>query len=47
MIVNQKKVAHLLQISGETLTLPQVKEFNNLGVSFLSEGKMERKINKL
>ncbi len=39
-----KKVACPLQVGGEFL--PQVEEFKYLGVLFMSEGRMEREIDR-
>ena len=44
MVLNRKKVECLLQVSEEIL--PQMKDFNYLGVLFMSEVKMEREINR-
>ncbi|TWW56187.1 hypothetical protein D4764_08G0001740 [Takifugu flavidus] len=44
MVLNRKKVECLLRVKEEIL--PQVEEFNYLGVLFTSEGKMERKIDR-
>ncbi|KAK3522832.1 hypothetical protein QTP86_004669 [Hemibagrus guttatus] len=44
MVLNRKKVACTLQVGGELL--PQVEEFKYLGVLFMSEGKMDREIDR-
>ncbi|KAK3510136.1 hypothetical protein QTP70_026851 [Hemibagrus guttatus] len=44
MVLNQKKVACILQVGGEFL--PQVEEFKYLGVLFTSEGRMDREIDR-
>ncbi len=44
MVISQKKVACPLQIGGEFL--PQVVEFEYIGVLFASEGRMEREIDR-
>ncbi|KAK3534617.1 hypothetical protein QTP86_016770, partial [Hemibagrus guttatus] len=44
MVLNRKKVACTLQVGGEVL--PQVEEFKYLGVLFMSEGRMDREIDR-
>ncbi|KAK3523556.1 hypothetical protein QTP70_002465 [Hemibagrus guttatus] len=44
MVLDQKKVACTLQVGGELL--PQVEEFKYLGVLFMSEGRMDREIDR-
>ncbi|KAK3562609.1 hypothetical protein QTP86_002090 [Hemibagrus guttatus] len=44
MVLDQKKVACTLQVGGEFL--PQVEEFKYLGVLFMSEGRMDREIDR-
>ncbi|KAK3526897.1 hypothetical protein QTP86_003592 [Hemibagrus guttatus] len=44
MVLDRKKVACTLQVGGEFL--PQVEEFNYLGVLFTSEGRMDREIDR-
>ncbi|KAK3510314.1 hypothetical protein QTP70_001363 [Hemibagrus guttatus] len=44
MVLNRKKVACTLQVGGEVL--PQVEEFKYLGVLFMTEGKMDREIDR-
>ncbi|KAK3566125.1 hypothetical protein QTP86_026019 [Hemibagrus guttatus] len=44
MVLNRKKVACTLQVRGEFL--PQVEEFKYLGVLFMSEGRMDREIDR-
>ncbi|KAI3360890.1 hypothetical protein L3Q82_012903, partial [Scortum barcoo] len=44
MVLDRKRVACPLRVSGEVL--PQVEEFKYLGVLFMSEGKMEREIDR-
>ncbi|KAK3549885.1 hypothetical protein QTP86_015499 [Hemibagrus guttatus] len=44
MVLDQKKVACILQVGGEVL--PQVEEFKYLGVLFTSEGRMDREIDR-
>ncbi|GAA6106566.1 receptor-type tyrosine-protein phosphatase F-like, partial [Tachysurus ichikawai] len=44
MVLSRKRVACSLQVGGELL--PQVEEFKYLGVSFTSEGRMEREIDR-
>ncbi|KAI3357129.1 hypothetical protein L3Q82_015603 [Scortum barcoo] len=44
MILDRKRVACPLRVGGEVL--PQVEEFKYLGVLFMSEGKMEREIDR-
>ncbi|KAK3507428.1 hypothetical protein QTP70_020629 [Hemibagrus guttatus] len=44
MVLDWKKVACTLQVGGELL--PQVEEFKYLGVLFMSEGKMDREIDR-
>lgn len=39
MVLNQKRVEHLLRIGGESL--PQVEEFKYFGVLFTSDGRLE------
>ncbi|KAK3562555.1 hypothetical protein QTP86_002034 [Hemibagrus guttatus] len=44
MVLDQKKVACTQQVGGEVL--PQVEEFKYLRVLFMSEGRMDRKIDR-
>ncbi|KAK3549179.1 hypothetical protein QTP70_033971 [Hemibagrus guttatus] len=44
MVLDQKKVACTLQVGGEVI--PQVEEFKYLGVLFMSEGRMDREIDR-
>ncbi|KAK3530440.1 hypothetical protein QTP86_024352 [Hemibagrus guttatus] len=44
MVLDWKKVACTLQVEGEVL--PQVEEFKYLGVLFMSEGRMDREIDR-
>ncbi|KAK3516360.1 hypothetical protein QTP70_009415 [Hemibagrus guttatus] len=44
MVLDRKKVACTLQIGGEVL--PQVEEFKYLRVLFMSEGRMDREIDR-
>ncbi|KAK3574089.1 hypothetical protein QTP86_002857 [Hemibagrus guttatus] len=44
MVLDRKKVACTLQVGGEVL--PQVEEFKYLGVLFMSEGRMDREIDR-
>ncbi|KAK3535487.1 hypothetical protein QTP70_016908 [Hemibagrus guttatus] len=44
MVFDRKKVACTLQVGGEVL--PQVEEFKYLGVLFMSEGRMDREIDR-
>ncbi|KAK3521471.1 hypothetical protein QTP70_005768 [Hemibagrus guttatus] len=44
MVLDRKKVACTLQVGGEFL--PQVEEFKYLGVLFMSEGRMDREIDR-
>ncbi|KAK3527008.1 hypothetical protein QTP86_006386 [Hemibagrus guttatus] len=44
MVLDRKKVACSLQVGGEVL--PQVEEFNYLGVLFTSEGRMDHEIDR-
>ena len=44
MVLNRKKVDCLLQVLREILL--QVEEFKYIGVLFMSEGKMERQIDR-
>ncbi|KAK3519688.1 hypothetical protein QTP70_000998, partial [Hemibagrus guttatus] len=44
MVLNRKKVACTLQVGWEVL--PQVEEFKYLGVLFMSEGRMDREIDR-
>ncbi|KAK3517255.1 hypothetical protein QTP70_001470 [Hemibagrus guttatus] len=44
MVLDLKKVACALQVGGEVL--PQVEEFKYLGVLFMSEGRMDREIDR-
>ena len=44
MVLDRKKMACSLQVGGELL--PQVEEFKYLGVLFMSEGRMEHKIDR-
>ena len=44
MVLDRKKVLCPLQVGG--VVLPQVEEFKYLGVSFTSEGRMEREIDR-
>ncbi|KAI3370907.1 hypothetical protein L3Q82_007416 [Scortum barcoo] len=44
MVLDWKRVACPLRVAGEVL--PQVEEFKYLGVLFMSEGKMEREIDR-
>ncbi|KAK3544336.1 hypothetical protein QTP86_009109 [Hemibagrus guttatus] len=44
MVLDRKKVACTLQVGGEVL--PQVEEFKYLGVSFMSEGRMDHEIDR-
>ncbi|KAG1932899.1 hypothetical protein F2P79_020886 [Pimephales promelas] len=44
MVLSRKRVACPLQVGGEIL--PQVEEFNYLGVLFTSEGRMEQEIDR-
>ncbi|KAK3522957.1 hypothetical protein QTP86_010312 [Hemibagrus guttatus] len=44
MVLDWKKVACTLQVGGEVL--PQVEEFKYLGVLFMSEGRMDREIDR-
>ncbi|KAI3360610.1 hypothetical protein L3Q82_002476 [Scortum barcoo] len=44
MVLDWKRVACPLRVGGEVL--PQVDEFKYLGVLFMSEGKMEREIDR-
>ncbi|KAI3360392.1 hypothetical protein L3Q82_002306 [Scortum barcoo] len=44
MVLDRKRVACPLRVGGEVL--PQVEEFKYLGVLFMSEGKMEREIDR-
>ncbi|KAK3539665.1 hypothetical protein QTP70_011111 [Hemibagrus guttatus] len=44
MVLDRKKVACTLQVGGEVL--PKVEEFKYLGVLFMSEGRMDREIDR-
>ncbi|KAK3524866.1 hypothetical protein QTP86_010089 [Hemibagrus guttatus] len=44
MVLDRKKVACTLQVGGEFL--PQVEEFKYLGVLFMSEGRMDREVDR-
>ncbi len=44
MVISREKVACPLQVGGEFL--PQMEEFKYLGVLFMSEGRMEREIDR-
>ncbi|KAK3505719.1 hypothetical protein QTP70_020512 [Hemibagrus guttatus] len=44
MVLDRKKVACTLQVGGEVL--PQVEEFKYLGVLFMSDGRMDREIDR-
>ncbi|KAK3544165.1 hypothetical protein QTP86_003940 [Hemibagrus guttatus] len=44
MVLDRKKVACTLQVGGEVL--PRVEEFKYLGVLFMSEGRMDREIDR-
>lgn len=44
MVLDRKQVAFPLQVGGEVL--PQVNEFSYLGFLFMSEGRMEREVDR-